>query len=222
MLDLDGPYVWPSTRQKIGKWAKQPAIQEGYLPIHDAACLMAEEGYAGIWESLSRNTQAEISGLEESLVQSLDSAGRLEGYSAEERQVNGRKFETYPLAAYRDWVRRTGYGDGRYFEERIKREGKIWSKPVLRSNPFQYKETTSRLDPETPKAYVLGQKKVLSVEEFAAFYCGIDMAEAQEVNDWNVWNTHINPLIELIEDSAKAHPVPPQPETDWLDPDVPF
>ena len=45
MLDLSGPDVWDSTRAKAGEWAQRPYVVAGYLPLFDAACMMAGEGY---------------------------------------------------------------------------------------------------------------------------------------------------------------------------------
>ena len=63
MLDLSGPDVWPSTIAKVGEWSRQPCVREGFLTLFDAACLMAAEGYGGIFETCSKATQNEILGV---------------------------------------------------------------------------------------------------------------------------------------------------------------
>lgn len=131
MLDLSSTDVWPSTLQKIGMWAKQPCIKEGYLPLFDAACLMSEHGYGGIYKDCSKYTQNEIEGILEFLQRSIDVNGLLEGYAPTSRFVNGKNQDVYPLIAYRTWMNRTGYGDGQYFKNTNTLSEK--SVPVVRS-----------------------------------------------------------------------------------------
>lgn len=123
MLDLTSPDVWPSTLNKIGAWAKQPYIREGYLSLFDAACLMAKEGYGGLLTEQARDskycskaTQVEIHGYFSVLRQATQGAGTLEGYVPVKKWVNGQEQSVYPLKAFRAFVLRTGQGDGRYFE----------------------------------------------------------------------------------------------------------
>ena len=115
MLDLSGPDVWPSTIAKVGEWSRQPCVREGFLTLFDAACLMAAEGYGGIFETCSKATQNEILGLNEALERSVDDRRALEGYLPVNRFVNGEYQDVYPLIAFKHWAERTGYGDGRYF-----------------------------------------------------------------------------------------------------------
>ena len=112
MLDLSGPDVWPSTIAKVGEWSRQPCVREGFLTLFDAACLMAAEGYGGIFETCSKATQNEILGLNEALERSVDDRRALEGYLPVNRFVNGEYQDVYPLIAFKYWAERTGYGDG--------------------------------------------------------------------------------------------------------------
>ena len=131
MLDLSSRDVWPSTLQKIGAWAKQPCVREGYLSLFDASCLMSEHGYGGIYQDCSKATKNEINGLWEALLRSVDDRNTLEGYPSEKRFVNGEYQDVYPLIAYRVWINRTGCGDGQYFKNTNTLSEK--SVPVVRS-----------------------------------------------------------------------------------------
>lgn len=104
MLDLSGPDVWPSTIAKVGEWSRQPCVREGFLTLFDAACLMAAEGYGGIFETCSKATQNEILGLNEALERSVDDRRALEGYLPVNRFVNGEYQDVYPLIAFKYWV----------------------------------------------------------------------------------------------------------------------
>lgn len=224
MLDLDGPDVRPSTRQNAGKWAMQPAIREGYLPVWDAACLMSERGYGGITDELSRSTIAEIAGLCEAITRSIDFKDRLEGYPAEERYVNEGRVDTYPLIAYRNWVRRTGIGDGRYFEDRILKEGKELPAPEHGpdENPYKY-QGEYQLDPNSPRARSGWEHRdTLSVKEFVYLYCGIDENKVSE--DWYLANAEVQPYIESLRRVISENLIaePSAPACTDVDNEVPF
>lgn len=198
MLDLSGPDVWDSTRAKAGEWAQRPYVVAGYLPLFDAACMMAGEGYGGIFESRSQATKNEIRGIHEALKNSIE-GGRLEGYCSKPQRVNGSYLDAYPLIAYRNWVERTGVGDGRYF---AKAEGPgvevagSDEPEAAGGNMFQYWGSYAiKLDRNTPRYALYSRRKSMTVYEFACLYCGIDpKANIPK----SVRNDYIEPLIDQI------------------------
>lgn len=199
MLDLSGPDVWPSTIAKVGEWSRQPCVREGFLTLFDAACLMAAEGYGGIFETCSKATQNEILGLKEALERSVDDRRALEGYLPVNRFVNGEYQDVYPLIAFKYWAERTGYGDGRYF---AKAEGPGvdvagGDEPeAAGGNMFQYRGSHAvTLDRNTPLYALCSKRKSMTVYEFACLYCGIDpKADIPK----SVRNEYIEPLIDLM------------------------
>ena len=198
MLDLSGPDVWPSTRAKAGKWAQRPYVVAGYLPLLDAACLMAGEGYGGIFHDCSQYTQNEIRGIHEALKNSIE-GGRLEGYSSKPQRVEGSYLDAYPLIAYRNWIERTGVGDGRFF---AKAEGPgvevVGSEEpeAVGGNMFQYRGSSAvTLDRNTPRYALCSKRKSMTVYEFACLYCGID---PKAVIPKSVRDDYIEPLIALM------------------------
>ena len=185
MLDLSGPDVWPSTIAKVGEWSRQPCVREGFLTLFDAACLMAAEGYGGIFETCSKATQNEILGLNEALERSVDDRRALEGYWPVNRFVNGEYQDGYPLIAFKCWAERTGYGDGRYFAKAAAPGGSAPTGGVPsegeapKKNPFQYVGPWA-IEKNTPRYALLKRKKSLTVYEFACLYCGIDPNELED------------------------------------------
>ena len=190
MRDLSAPDTWPSTRAKAGKWSRLPYVVAGYLPLFDAACLMSGEGYGGIFDDCSRATQNEIRGIHEALKNSIN-GGRLEGYCSQPQCINGSYLDAYPLVAYRNWIERTGVGDGRYFE---KAEGPGGDEPeAAGGNMFQYRGSHAvTLDRNTPLYALCSKRKSMTVYEFACLYCGIDpKADIPK----SVRNHYIEPLM---------------------------
>ena len=200
MLDLSGPDVCPSTIAKVGEWSRQPCVREGFLTLFDAACLMAAEGYGGIFETCSKATQNEILGLNEALERSVDDRRALEGYLPVNRFVNGEYQDVYPLIAFKCWAERTGYGDGRYFAKAAAPGGSAPTGGVPsegeapKKNPFQYVGPWA-IEKNTPRYALLKRKKSLTVYEFACLYCGID---PKAVIPKSVRDDYIEPLIALM------------------------
>lgn len=192
MLDLSGPDVWPSTRAKAGEWAQRPYVVAGYLPLFDAACMMAGEGYGGIFDDCSRATQNEIRGIHEALKNSI-AGGRLEGYCSQPQCFNGSYLDAYPLIAYRNWAERTGGVDGRYFE---KAEGPGGDEPEAIGGVFQYRgDYPVAIDRNSPRYVLSSKRKSMTVYEFACLYCGID---PEEYIPDAIRNNYIEPLINLM------------------------
>lgn len=199
MLDLSGPDVFPEKRNMAGEWSRRPYVREGFLTLDDAACLMAAEGYGGIYDLCSRYTQNEIDGIAEALKMSLDGAGALEGYSPVNRLVKGKNQDVYPLIAFRKWVERTGCGDGRYF---AKAEGPgvevagSDEPEAVGGNMFQYRGNRAiDIDRNTPRYALCSKRKSMTVYEFACLYCGIDpKADIPK----SVRDDYIEPLIALM------------------------
>lgn len=226
MLDLDRPDVWPSTRQKIGQWAKQPVIKNGYLPIFDAACMMAKDGYGGLWKELTEATREEAEGLRESICRSLDAEKKLEGYPPEEQYVNGSRVATYPLVAYRDWCNRTGCGDARYFESRILQEGLNEPNPAgakkINGIPITYSGFYS-LPRSSLRTEELRRRRQMSVREFAAFYTGLDLEKIERDGSYvseDVFTEFIIPIENFIRHCMVIEKLPDKP-TD-IDVEIPF
>lgn len=167
--------------------------------MFDAACLMAAEGYGGIFETCSKATQNEILGLNEALERSVDDRRALEGYLPVNRFVNGEYQDVYPLIAFKYWAERTGYGDGRYF---AKAEGPGvdvagGDEPeAAGGNMFQYRGSSAvTLDRNTPRYALCSKRKSMTVYEFACLYCGID---PKAVIPKSVRDDYIEPLIALM------------------------
>ena len=208
MLDLSGPDVRPSTRAKAGKWAQQPYVVAGYLSLFDAACMMAGEGYGGIFDDCSQATRDEIFGFLEALNISVEEGGgTLEGYPPVQRYVAdslaggaGRHQDVYPLIAFRNWVERTGCGDGRYFAKAAAPGGSAPTGGVPsegeapKKSPFQYVGPWA-IEKNTPRYALLKRKKSLTVYEFACLYCGIDPNE--QLPD-DVYKSYVEPLIDFL------------------------
>lgn len=208
MLDLSGPDVRPITRAKAGKWAQQPYVVAGYLSLFDAACMMAGEGYGGIFYDCSQATRDEIFGFLEALNISVEEGGgTLEGYPPVQRYVAdslaggaGRHQDVYPLIAFRNWVERTGHGDGRYFAKAAAPGGSAPTGGVPsegeapKKNPFQYVGPWA-IEKNTPRYALLKRKKSLTVYEFACLYCGIDPNE--QLPD-DVYKSYVEPLIDFL------------------------
>lgn len=74
------------------------------------------------------------------------------------------------------------------------------------SMPFQYKGPFA-IDKSTPKYFALCRKENMSVQEFAAFYCGIDlrMLRGYEHSEYlDEWVEYIAPIAELIEKDLRS------------------
>ena len=74
------------------------------------------------------------------------------------------------------------------------------------SMPFQYKGPFA-IDKSTPKYFALSRKENMSVQEFAAFYCGIDlrMLRGYEHSEYSEeWVEYIAPIAELIEKDLRS------------------
>lgn len=197
MRDLSAPDTWDSTRAKAGKWARLPYVVAGYLPLFDAACLMSGEGYGGIFDDCSRATQNEIRGIHEALKNSI-AGGRLEGYCSQPQCVNGSYLDAYPLIAYRNWIERTGVGDGRYFEKAQGPSVDVAGddEPEAAGGVFQYPgDYPVAIDRNSPRYVLSSKRKSMTVYEFACLYCGID--PEGYIPD-RVRNNYIEPLINLM------------------------
>lgn len=241
MIDLSSANVWPSTRDKAGKWATTEYVRQGGLTLWDAANLLSYYSYGGVFSTCSKATKAEVVGLYETLRQSVKGYERLfEGYPpllrshVLERDLSGIVesgdwvLDVYPVIAFRDWHRRTGIGDGRYFESNAKATAS--EKKVEKANQFQYSGDFA-LKIDTPRRLALSKREKLTVEEFAAFYCGIDIQRLRNSGSYEdpAWVDYINPLVELIEEKmlVKPRPTPaPTPQTilklGAYEEDVPF
>lgn len=208
MLDLSGPDVWPSTIAKVGEWSRQPCVREGFLTLFDAACLMAAEGYGGIFETCSKATQNEILGLNEALERSVDDRRALEGYLPVNRFVNGEYQDVYPLIAFKHWAERTGYGDRRYFAKAAAPGGSAPTGGVPsegeapKKSPFQYVGPWA-IEKNTPRYVFLSRVKEMTAYEFACLYCGIDPNE--QLPD-DVYMEYVEPLLNRIAEYAVGEP----------------
>ena len=130
MIDLSSSDVSRSTREKAEKWAAQKYVMAGWLTLWDAANLLSRNSYGGIFRTRSEGTRWEITHLYRSLKEDLKGPEfLLEGYEAHRRvrvpepelwfagEPADQWVLIYPVIAFRDWHRRTGLGDGRYFEK---------------------------------------------------------------------------------------------------------
>lgn len=213
MLDLSGPDVFPKKRNMAGEWSRRPYVREGFLTLDDAACLMAAEGYGGIYDLCSRYTQNEIDGIAEALKMSLDGAGALEGYSPVNRLLKGKNQDVYPLIAFRKWVERTGCGDGRYFAKAVAPGGSAPTGGVPseeeapKKSPFQYVGPWA-IDKNTPRYVFLSRVKEMTAYEFACLYCGIDPNE--QLPD-DVYMEYVEPLLDRIAEYAVGEPFDDNP-----------
>lgn len=148
MLNLSSADVCQSTKEKACKWDSQPCIKEGLLPLFDAACLMAEFGYGGIWETLSRDSKNEVQGFLSALDSALDEKDRLEGYHPYWWFVNGDWQNVYPVSAFLAYCERTGNGDKTYFERRERELGKATTKSLrTQSEQHEPKKDTEEAPP---------------------------------------------------------------------------
>lgn len=204
MLDLSGPDVWPSTIAKVGEWSRQPYVREGFLTLFDAACLMAAEGYGGIFETCSKATQNEILGIREALERAVDGVGSLEGYSPVNRLVEGKNQDVYPLIAFKHWAERTGCGDGRYFAKATAPGGSAPTGGVPsageapKKNPFQYVGPWA-IEKNTPRYVFLSRAKEMTAYEFACLYCGI--APNEQLPE-DVYLEYVEPFLKRIAEYA--------------------
>ena len=145
MIELSSG-VWDSTRKKAGKWASQPCVKEGLLTLFDAACMMSSEGYGGIFDTCSKDTQADINGYFEALKSEIHmQGGVLEGYPPVQRYVNGREQDVFPVAAFLAYCNRTGTGDDRYFSRRVDElGGKDAGCGIQKERPTESRPTAAR------------------------------------------------------------------------------
>ena len=146
MIDLSSDDVWPSTREKAGKWASQPYVNDGVLTLFDAACMMSSEGYGGIFDTCSKYAKADINGYFEALKNEIHKQGGvLEGYPPDKRYVNGREQDVFPVAAFLAYCNRTGTGDNRYFSRRVDEQGgKDAGRGIQKARPTEPRPTAAR------------------------------------------------------------------------------
>ena len=226
MIDLSSSEVWLSTRQKAGNWAAQEYVRKGGLTLWDAANLLSPYGFGGIYKTCSRSTQIEICGFYEALRQSVKGPERLfEGYAplnvkpvrepdlALTPAESGPLLDVYPVVAFQSWYRRTRIGDGRYFEinpvtnAEISNTAPQINKKAFQSGsaptfPFKKYSGPYALEEKSIKAFALAHRANLSVEEFAAIYCGLDLDKLRDGSSWNdnTYRDVIQPLVDLVED----------------------
>ncbi len=168
--------------------------------MFDAACLMAAEGYGGIFETCSKATQNEILGIREALERAVDGVGSLEGYSPVNRLVKGKNQDVYPLIAFKHWAERTGCGDGRYFAKAAAPGGSAPTGSVPSSgeapkkSPFRY-EGSFEVNKNTPRYALLIRKESMTVYDFACLYCGIDPGKRLPTD---VYKSYVEPLIDFL------------------------